>query len=68
MILWDSNKLKCIEKVLGYFFVSVKLNSGEKGFFWLTLVHGPNKLLWRRDFLMELQDLYGLTFPMWYVG
>ena len=54
--------------MLGSFFVTVKLNSGEEGSFWLTSVYGPNKPLWRRDFWLELQDLYGLTFPMWCVG
>ncbi|RVX00013.1 putative ribonuclease H protein [Vitis vinifera] len=60
VIMWDSNKLKCTEKVLGYFSVSVKLNSGEEGSFWLTSVYGLNKPLWMRDFWLELQDL--LTF------
>ena len=66
VIMWDSNKFKCIEKVLES--SSVKLNFGEEGSFWLTSVYGPNKPLWRRDFWLELQDLYGLTFPMWCVG
>ncbi|RVW34547.1 Transposon TX1 uncharacterized 149 kDa protein [Vitis vinifera] len=26
-------------------------------------LYGPNKPLWRKDFWLELQDLYGLTFP-----
>ena len=50
MIIWNSDKLKCIEKVLGSFSVIVKLNSGEEGSFWLTSVYGPNKPLWMRDF------------------
>ena len=68
MIMWDSNKFKCTEKVLEYFFVAVKLNSSEEGSFWLTSVYGLNKPLWRKDFWLELQDLYGLTFPLWCVG
>ena len=68
VILQDSNKFKCTEMVLGSFSVTVKLNSGEESSFWLTSVYGPNKPLWRRDFWMELQDLYGLTFPIWCVG
>ena len=36
VILWDSNKLKCTKKVLGSFSITVKLNSGEEGSFWLT--------------------------------
>ncbi|RVW63729.1 Retrovirus-related Pol polyprotein from transposon TNT 1-94 [Vitis vinifera] len=68
VILWDSIKFKCTEKVLGSFSVIVKLNSDEEGSFWLTSVYGPNKPLWRKDFWLELQDLYGLTFPRWCVG
>ncbi|RVW60988.1 putative ribonuclease H protein [Vitis vinifera] len=68
VILWDSIKFKCTEKVLGSFSITVKLNSDEEGSFWLTSVYGPNKPLWRKDFWLELQDLYGLTFPRWCVG
>ena len=68
VILWDSNKFKCTEKMLGSFFITVKLNSGEEGSFWLTLVYGPNKPLGRKDFWLEHQDLYGLSFPRWCVG
>ncbi|RVW25924.1 hypothetical protein CK203_095970 [Vitis vinifera] len=38
VILWDSIKFKCTEKVLGSFSVTVKLNSDEEGSFWLTSV------------------------------
>ena len=31
VIMWDSNKFKCTEKVLGSFSVTVKLNSSEEG-------------------------------------
>ncbi|RVW62006.1 hypothetical protein CK203_062400, partial [Vitis vinifera] len=31
VILWDSNKFECTEKVLGSFSVTVKFNSGEEG-------------------------------------
>ena len=55
VIMWDSNKFKCIEKVLES--SSVKLNFGEEGSFWLTSVYGPNKPLWRKDFWLELQHL-----------
>ena len=50
VILWDSNKFKCTEKVLGSFSLIVKLNFDEDGSFWLTLVHALNKPIWRRDF------------------
>ena len=45
MIIWNSDKLKCIEKVLGSFSVIVKLNSGEEGSFWLTSVYSLHKPL-----------------------
>ncbi|RVW32138.1 putative ribonuclease H protein [Vitis vinifera] len=68
VILWDSSKFECTEKVLGSFSVTVKFNSGEEGSFWLTSVYGPINPLWRKDFWLELQDLYGLTFPRWESG
>ncbi|RVW83303.1 Transposon TX1 uncharacterized 149 kDa protein [Vitis vinifera] len=68
VILWDSVKFNCSEKVLGSFSVTVKLNSDEEESFWLTSVYGPNKAVWREDFWLELQDLHGLTFPRWCVG
>ena len=63
-----ANQKKKIKKVLGPFSVTVKLNSDEDGSFWLTSVYGPNRPIWRKDFWMELQDLFGLTFPKWCVG
>ncbi|RVW19675.1 hypothetical protein CK203_114554 [Vitis vinifera] len=54
VILWDSVKFNCSEKVLGSFSVSVKLNSDEEESFWLTSVYGPNKAVWREDFWLEL--------------
>ncbi|RVW90124.1 Transposon TX1 uncharacterized 149 kDa protein [Vitis vinifera] len=46
-------EFKCTEKVLGSFSVTVKLNSGEEGSFWLTSMYGPNKPLWRKDLLVR---------------
>ena len=54
--------------MLGSFSVSVKLESVEEGSLWLTSVYGPIIPLWRKDFLMELQDLYGLACPKWCIG
>ncbi|RVX22528.1 Transposon TX1 uncharacterized 149 kDa protein [Vitis vinifera] len=34
----------------------------------LPALYGPNKPLWRKDFWLELRDLYGLTFLRWCVG
>ena len=50
VIMWDSNKLKYIEKVLGSFFIIVKLNSSEEGSVWLTLVYGHINLCGERIF------------------
>ena len=68
MIIWDSNKFECVEKVLGSFAVSVELEYVEEGSFWLTSIYGSIMLLWRKDFLMELQDLYGLAYLKWCIG
>ena len=50
VIMWDSNKFKCTEKVLRFFSVTVKLNSSEEESFWLTSFYDTNKPLWRKDF------------------
>ena len=68
MIIWDSNKFERIEKVLGSFSISVKLEYVEEGSFWLTSIYGSIIPLWREDFFMELQDLYGLAYPKWCIG
>ncbi|RVW15777.1 LINE-1 retrotransposable element ORF2 protein [Vitis vinifera] len=34
----------------------------------LPALYGPINPLWRKDFWLELQDLYGLTFPRWESG
>ena len=43
VIIWDSNKFECIEKLIGSFSVSMKLESIEEGSFWLTSMYGPSK-------------------------
>ena len=55
--MWDTNKLKCIEKALGSFSITVKLNSGEEGSFWLTLVYDP---------IVEEGFLVGASRPVWF--
>ena len=35
---------------------------------WLTSIYGPNNTNPRKDFWLELLDLFGLTFPNWCVG
>ncbi|KAL6327515.1 hypothetical protein AAG906_021600 [Vitis piasezkii] len=39
-------------------------SGGLKGLL-VNFMYGPNKPLWRKDVWLELQDLYGLTFPRW---
>ena len=68
MIIWDLNKFNCTEKVIGSFSISMRLEFVEEGSFWLTSIYGPNKPKWRKDFWMEIQYLYGLTYPKWCVG
>ena len=47
-ILWDALKFKCLEVVLGSFLATVKLESKEERFFWLTLV--SSTFHFRKDF------------------
>ena len=54
--------------MLRSFSISVKLESVEESSFWLTSVYGLNKPLQRKDCWLQLQDLYGLTYPKWSVG
>ena len=54
--------------MIGSFSVLVKVEFAEEGSFWLTSMYGPNKTQWRKDFWMELQDLYGLACPKWCIG
>ncbi|RVW95981.1 Transposon TX1 uncharacterized 149 kDa protein [Vitis vinifera] len=35
---------------------------------WISAVYGPNSPSLRKDFWVELYDIYGLTFPLWCVG
>lgn len=52
VIICDSNKFECTEKVLGSFSILVKLKFGEGGSFWPTSVYDPNKPLWRKGISM----------------
>ena len=56
-----------MEVVLGSFSITIKLDSVDKGSFWLSSVYGANLSYFRKDFWLELQDLSGLTFPKWCV-
>ena len=35
---------------------------------WLSTIYGPNSPLIRKDFWVELLDIFGLSFPLWCVG
>ena len=48
--------------------MTVKLCFEEEGSFWLTLVYGPKNSNLRKDLWVELQELFGLTYPKWCVG
>ena len=68
LIIWDSNKLHSEEVVIGSFSVSVKFALDGCGPLWLSAVYGPNSPLLRKDFWVELLDIFGLSFPLWCVG
>ena len=63
LIIWDSKKL-CSEKVvIDSFYVSIKFLLDGCVPLWLSLVYGLNCSLLRKDFWVELLDLFGLSFP-----
>ena len=63
MIIWDSKKLSSEEVVTGSFSISVKFLLDGFGPLWLSSVFGLNNSLLRKDFWVELLDLFGLSFP-----
>ncbi|RVW69476.1 hypothetical protein CK203_054478 [Vitis vinifera] len=68
LIIWDSKKMSSEDVVIGSFSVSVKFLLDGCGPLWLSAVYGPNSPLTRKDFWVELSDLFGLTSPSWCVG
>ncbi|RVW72586.1 hypothetical protein CK203_060085 [Vitis vinifera] len=68
LFIWDSKKLCKEEVVLGSFSISVKFALESYGPLWISAVYGPNSPSLRKDFWVELYDIYGLTFPLWCVG
>ena len=68
LIIWDSKKMSSEEVVIGSFSISIKFLLDGCGPLWLSAVYGPNSPLIRKDFWVELLDLFGLTFPLWCVG
>ncbi|RVX05716.1 hypothetical protein CK203_027327 [Vitis vinifera] len=68
LIIWDSKNLHREEVVIGSFSVSVKFSLDGCGPLWISAVYGPNNPSLRKDFWVELFDIYGLTYPLWCVG
>ncbi|KAJ9707044.1 hypothetical protein PVL29_002161 [Vitis rotundifolia] len=68
LIIWDSKKLSSEEVVIGSFSVSVKFAMDGCGPLWISAVYGPNSLSLRKDFWVELFDIFGLSSPLWCVG
>ncbi|KAJ9691309.1 hypothetical protein PVL29_013479 [Vitis rotundifolia] len=68
LIIWDSKKLRNEETVIGSFSVSIKFSLDGCGPLWISAVYGPNSPSLRKDFWVELVDLFGLSFPLWCVG
>ncbi|KAJ9703126.1 hypothetical protein PVL29_004763 [Vitis rotundifolia] len=68
LIIWDSKNLCREEVVIGSFSVSVKFSLDGCGSLWISAVYGPNSPSLRKDFWVELFDIYGLTYPLWCVG
>ncbi|KAJ9708595.1 hypothetical protein PVL29_000566 [Vitis rotundifolia] len=68
LVIWDSKKLHNEEVVLGSFSVSIKFAVDRSEQFWLSAVYGPNSTTLRKDFWVELSDIFGLSSPCWCVG
>ena len=68
LIIWDSKKMSSEDVVIGSFSVSVKFLLDGCGPLWLSAVYGPNNPLTRKDFWVELSDLFSLTSLSWCVG
>ena len=64
LIIWDSKKLHSEKVVIGSFSVSIKFALDGCGPLWLSAVYGPNGPLRRKDFWVELLDIFGLSFPL----
>ena len=64
LFIWDSKKLCKEEVALGSFSISVKFILDGCGPLWISAVYGPNSPSLRKDFWVELFDIYGLSFPL----
>ena len=61
-------KLHREEVVIGFFSVSVKFALDGCGPLWISAVYGLNSPSLRKDFWVELLDIFGLSFLLWCVG
>ncbi|RVW96958.1 hypothetical protein CK203_032310 [Vitis vinifera] len=61
LFIWDSKKLCKEEVVLGSFSISVKFALEGCGPLWISAVYGPNSPSLRKDFWVELYDIYALS-------
>ncbi|KAJ9678120.1 hypothetical protein PVL29_022881 [Vitis rotundifolia] len=68
LVIWDSKKMHSEEVVLGSFSVSIKFTVDGNKQFWLSAVYGPNSTALRKDFWVELSEIFGLSSPCWCVG
>ena len=68
MIIWDSKKLRSEEVVIVSFSVLVKFSSDGCRPLWIFAVYGPNCPVLRKDFWVELLDIFGISIPLWCVG
>ena len=63
LIIWDSKKMRGEEVVIGSFSVSVKFLLDGSGPLWMSAVYGPNNPSIRKEFWVELSDLFGHGSP-----
>ena len=68
LIIWDSKKLRSEEVVIGSFSISVKFALDGCELLWLSAVYGPNNTVLRKDFWVEISNIFGLPSPCWCVG
>ena len=54
--------------VIGSFSVSIKFALDGCRSLWLSAIYGPNNPLLKKDFWVELLDIFGISFPLWCVG
>ena len=54
--------------VIGSFSISVKFALNGCGTLSLSTIYGLNSTTLRKDFWVELSDIFGLSFPFWCVG